>query len=215
MVHPVQAENQSQNQLTMKNELENMPSKRPNEKLQFNPRHLVKRSIPSRLFNRWLHLLARFLPGSTTLRPFLHRLRGVKITGPVFIGEEVYLDSEYPEAIELREGALICLRSTIVAHLRGPGRVIIGKNVVLGAGVTVTCPGGKTLEIGEGAVIGAGSVVGNSVPPFTFCGGARIQALATLTVPLTPETSYEEFIKGLRPMRNSAPSAKPAIGGSK
>ena len=169
----------------------------------------MTRSIPSRLFNRWLHLLARFLPGSTTLRPFLHRLRGVKITGPVFIGEEVYLDNEYPEAIELREGALIGLRTTIVAHTRGPGRVIVGKNAVLGAGVMVTCPGGKTLEIGEGAVIGAGSVVGNSVPPFTLCGCARIQALAKVTVPFTLETSYEEFLKGLRPLRKSVPSTKP------
>ena len=162
-----------------------------------------------RIFNRWLHLLARFLPGSTNVRPFLHRLRGVKITGKVFIGEEVYLDNEYPEAIELREGALIGLRTTIVAHTRGPGRVIVGKNAVLGAGVMVTCSGGKTLEIGEGAVIGAGSVVGNSVPPFTFCGCPRIRALATVTVPFTLETSYEEFLRGLRPLKQSVPLVKP------
>lgn len=156
--------------------------------------------------------MARFLPGATNLRPFLHRLRGVKISGPVFIGDEVYLDNEYPEAIELREGALIGLRTTIVAHTRGPGRVIIGKNAVLGAGVMVTCSGGKMLEIGEGAVIGAGSVVGNSVPPFTFCGGARIRALAKVTVPFTLETSYEEFLKGLRPLRQPPHSAKPEPG---
>lgn len=169
----------------------------------------MTKSILRRIFNRWLHLLARFLPGSTTLRPFLHRLRGVKITGSVFIGEEVYLDNEYPEAIELRDGALIGLRSTIVAHTRGPGRVIVGKKAVLGAGVMVTCSGGKTLEIGEGSVIGAGSVVGNSVPPFTFCGSARIRALAKVTVPFTLETSYEEFLKGLRPFRQSTPPADP------
>ena len=170
---------------------------------------MMTRSIPSRIFNRWLHLLARFLPGSTSLRPFLHRLRGVKITGRVFIGEEVYLDNEFPEAIELHEGALIGLRTTIVAHTRGPGRVIVGKNAVLCAGVLVTCSGGKTLEIGEGAVVGAGSVVGNSVPPFTLCGCARIQALAKVTVPFTLETSYEEFVKGLRPFRHSTPPVKP------
>ena len=167
------------------------------------------KSIPRRIFNRWMHLMARVLPGSTNFRPFLHRLRGVKIAGPVFIGEEVYLDNEYPEAIELREGALIGLRTTIVAHTRGPGRVIVGKNAVLGAGVMVVCSGGKTLEIGEGAVIGAGSVVGNSVPPFTFCGCARIRALATVTVPFTLETSYEEFLRGLRPLKQSTPSPKP------
>jgi serine acetyltransferase len=166
-------------------------------------------SAPRQFFNRVLHLLARFLPGSTTLRPFLHRLRGVKIAKSVFIGEEVYLDNEHPEAIELREGALIGLRSTIVAHTRGPGRVIIGKNVVLGAGTLVTCSGGKTLEIGEGAVIGAGSVVGNSIPPFTFCGTSRVRALATVTVPFTLDTSYEDFLRGLRPLGKPAPSAVP------
>jgi hypothetical protein len=31
-----------------------------------------------RVSNRVLHLMARFLPGSKSLRPFLHRLRGVR-----------------------------------------------------------------------------------------------------------------------------------------
>jgi serine acetyltransferase len=153
--------------------------------------------------NRVLHLLARFLPGATTLRPFLHRLRGVKVAEGVFIGEEVYLDNEYPEAIELQEGALIGLRSTVVAHTRGAGRVIIGKNAVIGAGTLITCSGGKTLEIGEGAVIGAGSVVANSIPSFTLCGSPRVRALATVTVPFTLETSYKDFVRGLRPLRKT------------
>src|ERR1039457_4707062 len=122
------------------------------------------RELPRRVSNRLLHLLARFLPGETSLRPFLNRLRGVKIAKGVFIGDEVYLDNEYPEVIELHEGALIGLRSTIVAHTRGPGRVVIGKNAVIGAGTLITCSGGKNVEIGEGAVIGAGSVVANSIP---------------------------------------------------
>jgi serine acetyltransferase len=163
-------------------------------------------SFPRRASNRVLHLLARFLPGATSLRPLLHRLRGVKVAKGVFIGEDVYLDNEYPEAIELREGALIGLRSTIVAHTRGAGRVIIGKNAVLGAGTLITCSGGQRLEIGEGAVIGAGSVVANSIPPFTLCGSPRVKALATITVPFTLETSYQDFVRGLRPLRNSSPS---------
>lgn len=159
------------------------------------------RSLPRRVSNRLLHLLARFLPGATSLRPFLHRLRGMKVAKGVFIGDEVYLDNEHPEAIELCEGALIGLRSTIVAHTRGPGRVVIGKNAVIGAGTLITCSGGKNLEIGEGAVIGAGSVVANSIPPFTLCGSPRVRALATVTVPFTLETSYQDFLRGLRPLR--------------
>ena len=151
-----------------------------------------------------LHVLARFLPGATSLRPFLHRLRGVKVAKGVFIGDDVYLDNEYPEAIELREGALIGLRSTIVAHTRGAGRVVIGKNAVLGAGTLLTCSSGQSLEIGEGAVIAAGSVIANSIPPFTLCGSPRVKALATVTVPFTLETSYQEFLRGLRPLRNAS-----------
>jgi serine acetyltransferase len=161
------------------------------------------RGFANRASNRMLHLLARFLPGATSLRPWLHRLRGVKIAERVFIGDEVYLDNEFPEAIELREGALIGLRSTIVAHTRGPGRVVVGKNAVIGAGTLITCAAGQTLEIGEGAVVGAGSVVANSIPSFTLCGSPRARALATVTVPFTLDTSYQEFLRGLRPLTKS------------
>lgn len=168
------------------------------------------RLLPRRAFNRLLHFLARFLPGATSLRPFLHRLRGVEVAKGVFIGDDVYLDNEYPEAIALREGALIGLRSTIVAHTRGPGRVVVGKNAVIGAGTLITCVGGKVLEIGEGAVIGAGSVVANSIPPFTFCGSPRVRALATITVPFALDVSYHDFLRGLRPLRpRGAPPPAP------
>jgi acetyltransferase-like isoleucine patch superfamily enzyme len=153
--------------------------------------------------------MARFLPGATSLRPWLHRLRGVGISGRVFIGDEVYLENEYPDAIELHDGALIGLRSTIVAHTRGPGRVIIGENVVIGAGTLIVCSAGKTITIGEGAVIGAGSVVANSIPPFTFCGGPRVQALATVTVPFTLATSHQAFLRGLRPLKRGLDSKTP------
>ena len=62
--------------------------------------------------NRILHLIARFGPGATTFRPYLHKLRGVKIYGNVFIGDDVYLENEYPEAVEIHDGAGIALRET-------------------------------------------------------------------------------------------------------
>jgi acetyltransferase-like isoleucine patch superfamily enzyme len=143
--------------------------------------------------------MARILPGSTNVRPFLHRLRGVKIHGKVAIGEDVYLENEYPECIEINAGAQIALRSIIVAHTRGPGRVVIEKDAVLGAGSLIVCADGRTLVIGEGSVISAGSVVSNSVPSFTLCGPPRIKTFAKVTVPLTMDTNYLSFIKGLRP----------------
>ena len=168
-------------------------------------------SLPRQIANRLLHLLARFLPGATSLRPWLHRRRGVQVARGVFIGDEVYLDNEHPEAITLHEGALIGLRSTLIAHTRGPGRIVVGKNAVIGAGSLIICAGGKTLEIGEGAVVSAGSVVANSIPPFILCGSPRVRSLATITVTFTLDVSYQDFLRGLRPLRpaGAPPPANP------
>jgi acetyltransferase-like isoleucine patch superfamily enzyme len=128
-------------------------------------------------------------------------MRGVRIYGRVFIGDDVYLENEYPECVEIHDGAEIGLRSIIIAHTRGAGEVVIGKDVLLGAGVIVVCPARRKLVIGEGAVITAGSVVTTNVDPFTLCGGSRISARAKITVPFTMDTQYDEFVRGLRPIR--------------
>ncbi len=160
----------------------------------------MKRNLFARIFNRILHMLARTLPGATSLRPFLHRLRGVKIDGRVFIGDDVYLENEYPDHVEIHDGAQIALRTTIVAHIRGPGRIVIGRNVVIGFGSCVAGAPGRTLTIGDNAVIAAGSVVTTDIPPDTFLSGERLKARGYITVPLTLDTSYEDFSKGLRPL---------------
>lgn len=58
-----------------------------------------RKTLLRRLLHRMLHILARFLPGAISLGPFLHKLRGVKIEGAVFIGNDVYLENEYPERL--------------------------------------------------------------------------------------------------------------------
>ena len=171
----------------------------------------MKKSLFKRFFNRTFHLMARFLPGSTSLRPYLHRLRGVKIEGEIFIGDDVYLENEYPECVEIHDGAAIGLRSTIIAHsggTGGSGRIIIQKNAMIAVGCTIVCSAGHTLTVGEGAVLSAGSVVANDIPPHTLCAGPRIHAVATVTVPFTVHTAYEDFVHGLRPIRSSDKGAK-------
>lgn len=165
-------------------------------------------SLFRRVFNRALHPLARHLPGSTNLRPFLHRLRGVKIYGKVFIGDDVYLENEFPECVEIHDGALIGLRSTIIAHAREPGKIIIEKNAVIAACCTIVCSAGQTLTIGEAAVLSAGSVVSNDIPPYTLCAGPRVRAMARVTVPFTLQTSHEDFVRGLRPLRTQCREEK-------
>jgi hypothetical protein len=51
------------------------------------------------------------------------------------------------------------------------------------------------------SVIKAGRVVTRDVPPHTFWEVPQAEALARVTVPLTPEYSYGEFVKGLKPIR--------------
>lgn len=158
------------------------------------------KSLPRRIFNRVLAVIARSAPGATSLRPFLHRLRGVKITGKVFIGDDVYIENEYPECIEMEDGAQICLRSSLIAHMRGPGQIILKKNAFIGANTVITAAPGRTITVGEGAVVAASSVISSDVPAETLFGMERAKPLARASVPLTMQTSYDEFLAGLRPL---------------
>jgi acetyltransferase-like isoleucine patch superfamily enzyme len=147
--------------------------------------------------NRLLHFLARVLPGGFVLRPFLHRLRGVKIGNDVWIGEDVYLDEDFPETIEIQEGAAIASRCTLVAHTKGPGKLVIGRNAAIGAGCVIVCGAGQTLTIGEGAVVSAGSNVLNNVPAFTLCGPPRLKIYGTISVPYRQAQTMEQFRRGI------------------
>ncbi|MEP6716754.1 MAG: hypothetical protein ABJC09_14380, partial [Terriglobia bacterium] len=139
-----------------------------------------------------------------------HKLRGVRITGRVFIGDDVYMENEYPECIELCDGAQIALRSILIAHTRGSGRIVVGKNAFIGANCVVAAAPGKTLTIGEGAVIATSSVIASDVPAYMFVSQEKARPRARVTVPLTLETSYESFLDGLRPLKRK----KKAMGQS-
>jgi acetyltransferase-like isoleucine patch superfamily enzyme len=160
------------------------------------PKSFVKRAS-----NRLLHLLARTLPGATSLRPFLHRLRGVKIGADVFIGDDVYLENEYPERVEIQDGVQIGLRTTIIAHTRGPSKIVFEKNSFVGASCIIAVSPGKTLTVGEGAVVGVGSCVTADIPASTFYAGEKAKPIARVTVPLTATTNYSQFVRGLRPLQ--------------
>jgi acetyltransferase-like isoleucine patch superfamily enzyme len=160
----------------------------------------MNKSIVRRVWNRILGMLARFAPGAETLRPFLHRLRGVRITGHVFIGDDVYLENEHPDCIEVHDGVQICLRSVLIAHTRGPGRIVIEKNAFVGANCVVAASPGATLTIGEGAVITTSSVISSDVPPYTLVGNEKAKPRAKVTVPLTMDTPYNRFLAGLKPL---------------
>lgn len=160
----------------------------------------MEESILHGSINRILHLMARFGPGATTLRPFLHKLRGVKIHGKVFIGDDVYLENAHPDCIEIHDGAQIVLRTNIIAHFRGAGKIIIGKNVWIGMSCNIAASPGQTLTIGEGAVIGMGSTVSRDVAPYTFVMGSPAKPKYKVTIPMTLNTNFRDFKNGLIPI---------------
>jgi serine acetyltransferase len=153
-----------------------------------------------RISNRALHVLARFSPGCMSVRPFLHRLRGVKIGKDVFIGDDVYLENEHPYAVEIQDGVHISLRAIILAHTRGAGTLVIEKDAFIGPSVVIATSGNRTLRIGEGAVIGAGVIIGKDVPARAFIPSPSANPVASAMVPLTKAKTMGAFLMGLVPL---------------
>ncbi len=162
------------------------------------------------LVGRLLHKLAFVLPGGGSLRPWLHRLRGARIGNHVWIAQLVYIDELHPGDVEIGDNSTVGYRSSIFTHFywgrRRPissGKVIIEKDVFIGPHCVIL----PNVRIGEGAVIRAGTVVSRNVPPHAIWGMPSAEILGTATVPLTPEHSYDEFTRGMRPpsrLRESA-----------
>ena len=145
------------------------------------------------------------------MRPWLHRLRGVKIGQNVWVAQMVYIDELHPDDVEIGDNCTIGYRSSIFTHFywgrkraTSSGKVIIEKDVFVGPHCVIL----PNVRIGEGAVIRAGTVVSRNVPPHAIWGLAPAELLGIATVPLTNEHSYEEFTRGMRPAR------RPRAGGN-
>ncbi|MHA1374133.1 MAG: acyltransferase [Promethearchaeota archaeon] len=150
-----------------------------------------KKSQFGRFMVRFINILARHVPGGY-FRARLHKIKGVVVGENVWIGEEVYIDNEYPFLIFLEDDVEIAAYSMIMAHSRDlhllepgmyvsnlgypPSPVRIKKGAWLGLHSIVL--GGVT--IGEGAVIAAGAVVTKDVPDFALAGGVPAKVLKYL-----------------------------------
>jgi len=157
------------------------------------------------IINRIFHKLAFIMPGGFSLRPKLHRLRGANIGKNVWISQYVYLDELHPEAVTIKENSTIGIRTSIITHLYwgarkshgGYKQVVIEKDAFIGPHCLIM-PG---VRVGEGAVVKGGTVLTSNVPPFTLWGYPTPGPLAKVSVPLTPGHSYEEFCRGLKPIK--------------
>ena len=154
---------------------------------------------------RLLHRLAFSLPGGYRIRPWLQKMRGVRMGKNVWISRLVYIDELHPEAVTIGDNCSIGLRTSIFTHFYwGPrrstehaGAVHIENDVYIGPHCVIL----PKVRIGRGSVIKAGTVVTRDVPENTFWGTPQAVPLARVTVPLTPNHTYQEFISGLRPIR--------------
>jgi acetyltransferase-like isoleucine patch superfamily enzyme len=124
----------------------------------------------------------------------------------VFIGDDVYLENEYPECVEIHDNVSISMRAVLIAHTRGPGKLVLERNSFVGPNAVVCCYAGQEIRIGEGAVIAAGAVVTRSVRAKTMVAPPPSRAVARLQVPLTSQTPIKDFLAGMSPI--SSPSAK-------
>ncbi len=116
----------------------------------------------------FLHLQLLPMP-SRKYRPLFCKLGGVSIIDyrNTFIGEDVTLDTNYPEDIIIEPGVRLTAGVRIVTHFMNPatgsydrGKVIIEKGAYLGMNTLVV----KPVTIGENAIVGAGSVVTKDIP---------------------------------------------------
>jgi acetyltransferase-like isoleucine patch superfamily enzyme len=155
----------------------------------------------ARVLGSLLNRLAFICPGGYRVRPALQRWRGVKMGKRLWLGLYVYIDDLHPAALSIGNDCSIGMRTSILTHFYwGPrratsnGQVVIEDDVFVGPHCVIL----PNVRIGQGSVITAGTVVSRNVPPHTYWGPPQPEALAEVTVPLTAQHSYAEFLRGMR-----------------
>ncbi len=130
-----------------------------------------------------------------TLRPMLHRWRGVHVGKRVIIGTDVIIDSVYPKKIYLGDGVILTNRVMVLAHNRDlskyhPGLKIqdlgyIVKDTIIEDEASIMI--GATIltgvRVGKGAVVAAGSIVNKDVRPYTMVAGIPAKEIKQFDYP--------------------------------
>lgn len=142
------------------------------------------RKVRNNFLMKYCFNLVLFTPfNSRIIRPKIMKWMGCKIGKNVFIGDNVYIDKNYPELIEIGDNTYITGGTTLLCHKRDisdyhigdnlfdkpykTGKIVIGKGCSTGTN-TLILPG---VTIGDGAIIGAGSLVTRDIPAWTLALG--------------------------------------------
>jgi acyl-CoA synthetase (AMP-forming)/AMP-acid ligase II/acetyltransferase-like isoleucine patch superfamily enzyme/acyl carrier protein len=169
----------------------------------------IRDPVLSGLKNRLLQFIALYIPGSTTTRVWLHRMRGVSVGKNVSIGLSALIETAFPKLVSIGDNVSIGIRAVIIGHFRdstteaeagSQPTVRIEDDVYIGPGVIVL----PHVTIGRGAVVSAGSVVTRSVPPQTLVQGNPAKPVARCGVSLARGVSYEQFLRHLTPIKEES-----------
>ncbi len=144
-----------------------------------------------RIFGRILRILAWVAP-IYQFRVSVWRRCGVNIGKRVYIGNLVFIDSQYPHLITVEDDASIGPMALILAHSGGspyhqqtgifkqtPKPVHIKRGAWIGSGAIIL-PGAI---IGEGAIVASGAVVNRAIPDFRIAAGNPARVISKLPRP--------------------------------
>lgn len=135
------------------------------------------KSLPRVAWNFIIISLARITPW-LGVKNAMYRLLGMKVGRDVAFGLMAMVDIFWPELIEVGDNSIIGYNTVLLAHEfliheYRIGRVVIGRDVMIGANCTIL-PG---VVIGDGAVVSAHSLVNRDVPPGAVVGGVPVRPL--------------------------------------
>ena len=145
---------------------------------------------------RLLQMVARMSPGATSLRPRLHRWRGVKMGKNVWIGYDAVIETSNPELVTIGDNVVISFGAQITAHFLDTHGVVLEDDVFIGPSAIVL----PNTRIGRGSVVTAGSVVSGSVPPMTLMQGNPAVPIAKTGMPLMEANRLKDFLASLAPL---------------
>jgi hypothetical protein len=132
------------------------------------------------------------MPAGFGLRPVLHRLRGVKI------GDDVYIDDNFPQTIKIHHCAAIATRCALIGHTKGPGKIVVEKGgLLLVRGSVIILPGRPNIDDRRRCCCFSEIYSVKRCSCLHPDGASRNQAYGSITVPFRQARTIEQLRRGV------------------